>query len=141
MPFPCFLKPSFGCTTAHSTGLTSRDLVTQYRHAVTQLNGLNAPIPLVPNLSRMSELAALDDDYVTPIPPAEDNCIDSLVDYTESYHDLRIRQHDYTDQRNTGDTNQHTGPSGIQKRSRCRSNAPKKQQGDNPHLEKSYEET
>jgi hypothetical protein len=37
--------------------------------------------------------------------------------------------------------NAHTGPSGIQKRSRCRSNTPKQQQGDNPHLEKSYEET
>jgi hypothetical protein len=33
--------------------------------------------------------------------------------------------------------NAHTAPSGIQKRSPCRSNTPKKQQGDNPHLEKS----
>jgi hypothetical protein len=30
--------------------------------------------------------------------------------------------------------NAHTGPSGIQKRSRCPSNTPKKQQGDKPHL-------
>ena len=38
-------------------------------------------------------------------------------------------------------TRQHTGPAGIQKRSRCRSNTPKKQQRDKPHLEESYEET
>jgi hypothetical protein len=49
---------------ARSTSPTLRAFVDQYRRTVAQLDEMDAPIPSVLTLSRMSELAALNDGYV-----------------------------------------------------------------------------
>jgi hypothetical protein len=68
----------------------------QYRRTAAELAGLNAPLPHVPSLSRMSELAALNDGYMSPISQDDDDRIYSPVDDNESYRDAYIRQHDYS---------------------------------------------
>jgi hypothetical protein len=88
---PRHLRPA-----APSAILTLRAFVDQYRRTVAQLDAMNAPIPSVLTLSRMSELAALNDGYMSPISPADDNRSYSPVDDNESYRDWYIRQHDYS---------------------------------------------
>jgi hypothetical protein len=85
------LRPAASRTTP-----TLRAFVDQYRRTVTQLDAMNAPIPSVLTHSRMTELAEINDDYMSPISQDDDDRIYSPVDGNESYRDMYIRQHDYS---------------------------------------------
>ena len=81
---PRHLRPA-----APRTSPTLRGFVDQYRRTAAELAELNAPLPHVPALSRMSGLAALNDGYMSPISQDDDGG-------NESYRDTYIRRHNYS---------------------------------------------
>ena len=119
--------------TAEKSRATARRSILAIPHSDTRQRNETSPLGLG---DHGKSKAPNDDDLSEDGSTSNSEDTDNGVTHEVIVYPIK---YSYSVQWSTRDTRQHTGPAGIQKRSRCRSSTPKKHRGDKPHLEQSYE--